>query len=454
MKILIIGDGKVGYNVAKLLSAEDNDVTVVDNNAAALNKAVETLDVLCVKGSGSSYATLREAGAETCDMLIAVTSSDELNMVCSHIGHKLGAKHIIARIRNPEYQETGKLLREDLGIDMIINPELYCANEISRLLRYPFARTIESFLRGRIEMVGLTIEEDSILKNRTVEVIVREMQTAVLFCAISRDEEVYVPHGDFVLREGDLVFVAGDPQSLTNFSKFLGYNQQKIRNVMIVGGSRIAYYLASSLDRTMGRNESCKLIELNPDRSQELSDLLPRTMVIHGDGTDQELLYSENIEGMDAFVALMDLDEKNIVCALYADQMGVQKIVCKITRDNYARVFDNLGLGSGVNPKELAANQIMRYIRSLDNRPESKAERLYKIADGNIEATEYTATRANRVVDHKIRELRIRRNALIAAIIHNDKLIIPRGDDMIHPGDHVIIIAKDEVFTDLNEIVE
>lgn len=454
MRVLIIGDGKVGYTLAEQLCKEDHDVTVVDNNTDALNKALETLDVLCVKGSASSYQTLVEAGAKDADIVIAVTSSDELNMICALFAHHLGSRHIIARIRNPEYSITNEILAQTLGIDLVINPELACAQEISRLLRFPSATSIEVFARGRVELVKFDLTTQSPLIGKSVMQIAQDIKLPFLFCAIERNAEVLIPEGMLVLAPEDRVYVIGEPQTMTQLSKQFGYAHLKIKNVMIAGGSRIAYYLARLLLRTLGHNDNIKIIENNLERCKQLIEMLPGTLVIHGDGTDQELLDSENLDDMDAFVTLMDLDEKNIICALHAIQMGVKKVVCKISRSNYAHLFSSLKVGSAVNPKELAANQIVRYVRASANRRGSFVERLYKIANGQAEVVEFSAAPSSRLLGTKLKDLYLNKKGIvIACILRKNKVIIPRGEDMILPDDGVIVIYKDKVFTDLDEIL-
>lgn len=454
MQILIVGDGKVGYTLAEQLSKEDHDVTVVDNNTDALNKALETLDVMCIKGSASSIQTLKDAGVEDADIVIAVTSRDEVNMICALFAHNLGAKHIIARIRNPEYSASNEMLAQTLGINMVVNPELACAQEISRLLRFPSASSIEAFARGRVELVGFSLGEQSPIVGKSVAQVGQESTLPFLFGAVERGDDVVIPDGTFVFRENDFVYVIGEPPTLMAFARFLGYVHVKIKKAMIVGGSRIAFYLANSLQRSLGRFGTVKLIENDEERSDELSKMLPDTMVIHGDGTDQELLESENLQEMDAFVSLMDLDEKNIIGSLYAIQMGVKKVVCKVSRSNYSHVFNTLKVGSAVNPKELAANQIVRYVRACANSKGSFVEQLYKILDGKAEAVEFAAAKSSHIIGVKLKDLHLNtRGVIIAAIIRKNKVIIPRGEQMILEGDGVIVICKDKVFTDLNEIL-
>lgn len=448
MKILIVGDGKVGYALAEQLSTENHDVTVVDNSAKALTKALQSLDVLCVRGSASSKQTLLEAGVDKADLVIAVTSSDEINMVCALLAHKLGNARIIARIRNPEYTDSEDFIKDALGIDLCINPELAAAGEIARLLRFPSAHSIEIFARGRVEMVEFPLTAQSPVVGKELSELLPKLPIPVLISLVQRGEETFTPHGGTVLRAGDHIYVIGTPPQNTQFARYLGFIQKKIKNVMIVGGSRIAVYLAQGLLRYGMRPH---IIERDEARSRELCELLPKALIVCGDGTDYELLEQESLREMDAFIALTDRDEENIIAGLHAKEC-VDKVVVKITRDYFARLAEGL---STINPKRLTAERIVRYVRAVVNSEGSFVEQLYRVAGGRAEALQFTAGREAQVVGIPLRDLALRPGILIGALIHDGVVVIPHGEDRIEQGDTVIILTTgDRVFLDINDILQ
>ena len=331
-----MGDGKVGFTLAEHLSREEHDVTVIDTNDDALRRASESLDVLCVKGNGASIMALRESGVDTADIIIAATSLDEVNMVCCLTAKRLGAKYTIARVRNVEYAVELSVLKKELGIDMVINPENATAVEISRLLRFPSAANIETFYRGRVELIGFRVQEDDFICGHSLaELNHRVKELPILFCAAERGDEVIIPDGRYAPQAGDKLYLIGQPIGMSQFFKLLGRYTPKVKDVFIVGGGRIAHYLTAILE---GMNMHVKLVERNMDRCRHISEVLPRTMVICGDGTDQELLESESVSASDAFIALTDRDEDNLIISLYAMQMGIGKVIAKSNRQNYAGI--------------------------------------------------------------------------------------------------------------------
>lgn len=450
MRIIIVGDGKVGYTLAQSLSMEDHDVVIVDKNARALERANEALDVLTVKGSGASLSTLQEAGIDKADLLIAVTTSDELNMVCTLLGRKLGAQQTIARIRDPEYYEEMSLLQQQIGLNMVINPELTAAQEIARSLRYPQVNNIEVFAGGSVEMIELDVLPSDPIVGRCLSDIAKQV-SRVLFSAILREGQVIIPHGDTVVQAGDTVHVVGQPSSIGGFFRFLGRNTAKVRSVMIIGASRIAYYLAQML---VASHMSVKIIELDPENAAIMDDALPEVMVIQGDGTEQHLLQAEGLETMDAFVALTDRDEENLMAALYAREQNLLKVVAKINRDSYSDIIRRMGVSSVVSPKQLTANHILRYVRALENSQGSSIETLYRIIDGKAEALEFRAGSHSKLVGHPLRQLSLKQNALVAAIVRKDETIIPNGDTIIRPDDRVIVVAHGLAADDLDDLLE
>jgi len=450
MKIIIIGDGKVGYSLAENLSKENNDVTIVDKNPEALKKASETLDVMCIRGNGVSTKVMLEAGVKEADLLIAATTSDEMNMVCCLTAKKLGAKHTIARIRDQEYASELSTIKMELGLDMVINPEQTAASEIARLLSFPAAIYVEPFAKGRVELVEIKIAQDMPLVGMRLSEISSRISSSVLIGAVLRDNEITIPNGDFRIEENDALYIVGRPSNVFNFSKRIGIYTPKIKNVMIIGGGRIAYYLAKYLEET---DIKAKIIEIDYDRCLELSELLPNTLIINGDGSDEVLLNSENLSEMDAFVSLTGRDEENLMSALLAKQSGVYKVIAKINRINYSSAFHKLGIDSVVSPKVITANHITRYVRGLKNALENPVEALFKIIGGKAEASEFHATQSTKFINIPLKDLKLQKGVLVAAIVRGNEIIIPHGKDVIKAGDSVILISKDRQFSDLNDII-
>ena len=348
MRIVIVGNGKVGFSLAEQLVSEKYDVTIVDMRDDALRRASDALDIMSVKGNGVSAATLQEAGAQNADLLVAATNSDEVNMVCCLTAKRLGSKYTIARIRNPEYNAGLHDLKKNMGIDMVINPENATAVEISRLLRFPSAANIETFCRGRVELMGFRLQQDDFMVDQPLHALSSQVKKlSLLFCAVDREGEVIIPNGSFVPRAGDKLYLIGRPTSLDQFFHLLGRYSPKVKSVFIVGGGKISLYLAALLDKMHIR---IKVVELNENRCRLVSETLPHATVICGDGTDQELLESERMTAADAFVALTDRDEDNLIISLYAMQKGLHKVITKSNRQNYAGIARAVGLDSVISP--------------------------------------------------------------------------------------------------------
>lgn len=449
MKIIIIGGGKVGYTIAQQLSTEHHDITLIDNNVTALNHADETLDVLCIRGNGASVKIMEAAGIKDADLLVAATDGDELNMICCVIGKKLGAKHTIARIRNTDYSNEYNMLKEELELDMIINPEMDVASEIARLLQFPSAVNVETFANNMLQMVEFRVLETDPIKNIKLIDLTKKLPSKVLFCTVKHNNEVIIPKGNFAFSVNDIVCVIGQRSAVYKFFKYLGRNSQRAKNVTIVGGSRISIYLTWLL-KEIGIN--VKIIELKKDRCDFLSEILSEALIIHGDGTDQEVLDNENIRSTSAFVALTDRDEENLISSIYAHQCGVNKVILKINRLNYIPIAKQLGLDSIISPKYTTANSILRYVRALNNSKGNSIEKLYKIADVEAEVAEFTANNSTRFLGTNFKDLILKDNVLIGAIVRNKKIIIPYGNDYIKEGDKVIVITKTGFLSDFNDI--
>ncbi|NLO85314.1 MAG: Trk system potassium transporter TrkA [Clostridiales bacterium] len=452
MRILVVGDGKVGHTIAEHLAREEHDVVIVDTSEEALQRSEETLDVMCVRGNGANATTLLEAGADKADILIAATASDETNMLCCLISKKLGAKYAIARVRDPEFNESLSMLKKELDIDMAINPERATAIEISRLLRFPFASNIESFAKGRVEMVEFRAHENDVIIGKPLKDLGHKLHgiPQVLYVAVERDGDVVIPNGDFVIEDGDRVHVAADVVTITSYFRYLGKHSLRVKNVLILGGGRISYYLAKMIVPT-GTHVS--IIEINERKAASLSEQLPDVNVIYGDGTDQELLEQEGLSGMDAFVALCDRDEENLMTGLFAASEGVPKVIVKNNRVAYAQLISSMGLESIVSPKAITCANILRYVRAHVNGVGTKVEKIYRLMDGKAEALEFIARAQDPYIGIALKDLTMRKNTLVAVIVRAGKVIIPFGNDHIEGGDSVVIMARESGIGDLNEVI-
>ena len=453
MKIIIVGDGKVGFTLAEHLSQEEHNVTVIDTNDDALRHASESLDVMCVKGNGASISALKESGVESADVLIAATSLDEVNMVCCLTAKQLGAKFTIARVRNVEYAMELSRMKRELGIDLAINPENATAVEISRLLRFPSAANIETFCRGRVELIGFRVREGDFLADQPLSAQTSKIrELPMLLCAAEREDgEVIIPDGTFIPRVGDRLYLVGQPAGLTAFFRLLGRHIPKLHSAFIIGGGRIAHYLTSILLK-MGMQ--VKIVERNPERCRHLSDVLPQALIIQGDGTDQELLEEENASASDAFIALTDRDEDNIIISLYAMQQKVPKVVAKCNRQNYTGIVRHLGLESVISPKFFTANQILQIVRGRQNTKGSVMNTLYKIGDSGAEAAEFVVNQTTRHLGIPLKDLHLKKGILVAVIIHQGRTIIPEGSSTLELGDTVILVASGRAILDINDIFD
>jgi trk system potassium uptake protein TrkA len=451
MKIIIIGDGKVGYSLAENLSKENHDVTIIDKNSEALKKAEENLDVMCIRGNGVSTKILMMAGVQDTDLLIAVTESDEMNMVCCLTAKKLGVGHTIARIRDPEYASELSLLKRELGLDMVINPEQAAGSEIARLIKFPPATNVEIFAKGRVEMVEINVTNDMAISNMQLKNIANRFSSSVLIGAVQRGDDIIIPDGEFTVREGDTIYIFGQSAKVFDFCRRIGIHVQKIKNVMIMGGGRIAYYLAKYLDEM---NIHVKIIEIDHERCRELTELLPHALIICGDGSDETLLKSENFSEMGAFVAVTGRDEDNIIAALLAKQFGIGKVIAKINRMNHSDIIKSMGIDNVVSPKLITTNYILRFVRGLQNAMGNHVNALYRIVEDKAEAIELTAGNSSKYIDIPLKNLNVKKGILIAAIVRKNEIIIPNGNDVIKPGDNVILITKDYKITDLENIID
>ena len=450
MKIVVVGDGKVGSTIANQLSLEGHDVIVIDNNAAVLANSGNTMDIFCIEGNGATASVLKEAGIQNTDVLIAATSADEVNMLCCLLGKKLGAKHTIARVRNPEYFQQMNLIKEELGLSMAVNPELAAATEISRLLRFPSAIKIEPFAKGRVEMVELKIPERSSLDGMPLWAIYKEFQVKILICAVQREDEVIIPNGDFVLKAGDKINITASHLEIANFFRAIGVFRTGVKSVMIIGGGRIAYYLAKEMNAI---HVKVKIIEKDLKRCEYLCELLPESVIIHGDGTEKELLHEEGLEKTDAFVTLTGMDEENIIVALYAKEKKISKVIAKVNKISFYEIMDSLNIDSFISPKTIAAQNIVRYVRAMKNSmKDNNVVTLHTMINDQVEAVEFKVKEDSAVVGIPLKNIKRKDGILVATIIRGAQIIIPGGNDTIEKGDNVIVVTTKMHLTDLNEI--
>lgn len=449
MYIIIVGQGKLGTTLTKQLSAEGHDIAVIDKDDSVVNSTVDIYDVMGICGNGADCSVLKEAGAAKAKLIISVTASDELNILCCLIAQKMGTEHTIARVRNPVYAKQTHFLRTEMGINMIVNPEYETANEISRIIRFPSAANLDSFARGKIEIARVRIHSDNPLCDVPVFEIRKKVRAKVLICAVQRNDDVYIPSGDFILRRDDIISITGTRAELSTFMKQTGVYKQKIKNVMIIGGGRIAYYLSTLLEDT-GRN--IKLIEQSEERCLEMSDLLDDVAVIHGDGTDQDILDEQGIDAQDALVALTGIDEENIIVSMYAESKGVNKVITKVNRHS-SSLLNEIGLETIVSPQIVAGNLVTRFVRALHNSADNaQMQTLYKLVGGRVEAVEFIVPENVGYTDIPFKDLELLPNLLIGCIIRSGKIIFPGGDDVMKSGDSVIVVTAGRIIEDLHDI--
>ena len=450
MKIVIIGDGKVGYKLAKQLSSEKYDIILIDNNEEKLRKSIERMDVFCVVGEGGSVEVQQRADVPHADLVIACTSTDECNMLSCLIARRLGARHTIARVRNPIYYKQIDFLKKDLHLSMVVNPELIVAGDITRLLLFPDASKVETFVKGRVELVEFPIHCGK-LEGLSLSELYARFQVQVLVCAVESGETVLIPDGDYILKAGDKLHIAASHQNMEQFFKKIALRKEKIKNAMICGGGRVAYYLASQLCN-LGMN--VKIIERNRERCEELCELLPQATIINGDATEHDLLIEEGIEKTDAFIALTGMDEENIIMSLFASKQSVSKVIVKINEDRRAMMIDELGLDSIVSAKTATADAILGYVRARRNSQcSANVETMYQLLDGRVEALEFIIKSENAYKGVPLKDLNLKVNNIIACIARGRKIIIPNGDDSIQVGDSVVIITMTKQIRDLDDIL-
>lgn len=450
MNIIIAGSGKVGITLARQLSAEKHDITLIDSNQQVLHSGIERFDVMAVHGNCASMETLLQAGVKDADLLIAATNADEVNLLCCTTAHGINPKlHTIARIRNPEYTEQIYSMRDVFALSMAINPEKQAAVEIERLLKYPGFLRRDTFAKGRAEIVELRIDASSKLCNVSLADLHSVIKCKVLVCAVLRNGTAVAPSGSFVLREGDRIFVTAPTENLTSLLKNLGIITRKARRVILCGGGRVSYYLASLLEKD---NISVQLIENNYDRCLELASLLPDTCIVHGDATVQSLLENEGLDTCDALITLTGMDELNMIISLYGTSRGIPQVITKLGHAENSSIIDSLSLGSIICPKELCCNSIIRYVRAMQNQT-GAALSIHTIADGQAEAVEFLVDSTTKNCGTALKNLKLKPNVLIASISHGARSEVPSGDSVFREGDSLVVVTSGRgVLQQLNDI--
>lgn len=450
MNIIIAGVGKIGRTLAKQLASEGHNLTLIDEKNHVLESTVEAFDAMGVNGNCASMEVLKSAGIEDTDLVIAVTNADEVNLLCCLTAHGLNPKvHTIARIRDPEYAEQVMTMREVFPLSMTVNPEKRAAQEIERLLKFPGFLRRESFAKGRAEIVELRVDKTSPLKNVSLMDLRNVVKCKVLVCAVLRGGEAVAPRGDFILQEGDRIFVTAATSELAVLLKNLGIITHRVRRVLLCGGGKVSYYLASLLEKG---NMDVRLLERSYERCVELAEALPDTSVIHGDCSNLDVLENHGFDQCDALVVLTGLDETNMIVALYGENRGVRQIVTKVSREKNNRIANEMALGSVINPRELCSNHIVRYVRAMENQV-GAAVSIHTIADGQAEAVEFEVDDATKYCGVPLKEIKLKKNVLMAAITHGTKTQIPAGDSVFKKGDTVVVVTSGRgVLRNINDI--
>lgn len=452
LKIIIVGCGKVGSTLVEQLAGEGNDITIIDTNASKVTEIANLYDVMGLAGNGASFSTLEEAGIADTDLLIAVTESDELNLLCCTIAKQENNCAAIARVRKPEYSKELPYIREKLDLAMIINPQYESAKEASRILYMPTALDVNSFAHGMAEMIKFKIPDDHLLDNKRVMELSSYDIRNILICAVERDGEVFIPSGQFMLRSGDVISFVATRKNARIFLEKVGFNTTRVKNCMIVGGGMSSFYLAKEL---INMGIEVKIIELDKARCEELSTLLPTAIIINGDATNQELLKEEGIEFVESFVPLTGIDEENVMLTLFAKQVSGAKVITKIDHINYKGVISKLDLGSTIYPRYITTEAIIKYVRGRKNSMDAgNIETLYHLFDNRVEAIEFRVRELSAATDVPLKDLKIKKDLVVAFINRRGKILVPSGLDSIQLGDTVMIVTKHTGFHDLTDILE
>ena len=451
MRIIIVGCGKVGFTLADQLSKDNHELVMIDINPNRVEEIKNVLDVMCLTGNGASFTKLLEAGVAEAGLLIAVTGSDEQNLLCCLIARRAGCSQAIARVRNPVYQDEIEYLQKELGLAMIINPEYEAAHEIARIFQFPSAIKIETFTDGKVELLHFRISGNSPLKGEKLSNLKARFNSNVLVSAVTRGDNLVIPNGNFTFEENDRVSIIGKRHDAMEFFRKIGLMRNRISNAMIAGGGKIPFYLTQSL---LKAGIDVTIIEMDRQRCEELADQLPQATIIHGDATDQRILEEEGLADAQGFAALTGLDEENILVSLYARKASKAKIITKVNRITFASVIQGLDLDVVINPRMITADRIIRYARSLKNSENSNVENLYRLEDGKAEALEFLIKEKSEITDTPLQDLDIRSNTLICSIARNGEIIIPSGRSEIRVGDSVVVVLAGYKVSDIREILK
>ena len=450
LNIIIVGCGKVGRALVEQLSKEGHYITIIDKNSEKIQNLTNLYDIMGIVGNGASYSVQMEAGIEEADLIISVTDSDELNLLCCTVAKQVGDCSAIARVRTPDYSKEVSYLRDKLGLAMIINPELEAAKEAARILYLPTALEINSFAHGQAELIKIKVPEGNTIDGMTIAHLGRKIAPNILICAVERDGEVTIPAGDFTIQRGDIISFAASRKVAKQFLEDIGFKTNQVSNTMIIGGGKSTYYLAKLL---MNMGIEVKIIESNRQKCEELSILLPKAIIINGDGTDEELLKEEGIETAESFVPLTGIDEENVMLTLYARKVSKAKVITKINRMTFKTVLNDLDLGSVIYPRYITSEAIVAYVRAKRASRGSDIETLYHIFDSKAEAIEFRIREESSVTDVCLANLSLKKNLLIAFINRNGKIIIPSGNDCIRVGDTVTIVTTHSGLKDIRDIL-
>lgn len=451
MRIVIIGLGTIGKTILKSLLGEGHTITIIDEDKDKIESLIEKYDVSGVVGNGACLDIQKEAGVKGADLAIVLTNSDELNVFACLVAKKINVKNTIARVRNPDYRKQIMDMKDELGISMIVNPEKDTATEIFNLINLPSIAQVEHFANGRVLLVEIVAEAGCALIGETLISLGKKLTTKVLICAVQRGQTVTIPTGKFMIEEGDRIHLTADAKSLRDFLAEINLIRSPLKNIMIVGGNKIGYYLADELSN---KKYKIKLIESNQKNAEELAEILPRVTVVHGNGAQHDLLLEEGIEAMDAFVALTDIDEENMVVSMFANKMKVQKTITQIKSDDLSGMLDELGIHNNVSPKNIVSDRIISYIRAIANTRGSNVLTLYRLVNNRVEALEFLAKNSGSIYNKPLKELKIKTNCLIACLIRQNEVIIPNGNACIRQGDNVIVVTTHKNFDDLSDIFE
>lgn len=450
MQIIIVGCGNVGITLTEHLSGEGHDITVIDMNAKKVQRVASRYDVKGIVGNGASYLTLIEAGIEKADLMIAVTGIDEQNLLSCLFARKAGGCHTIARVRNPEYIKEINYIREELGLSMIINPEYAAATEIARLLRFPSAIEIDTFAKGKIELLKFKMPADCKLCGLQLKKIHTVVKCEVLVCAVERGSDVVIPNGNFEPEAGDVVSIVASPANAARFFKQIGIETNQVKDAILVGGGAVSYYLANQL---CDMGIEVLIVEKDFKRCEQLSELLPKARIINGDEVDRDLLLEIGVQDTEAFAALTGIDEENIMLSLFAKRHSNAKLVTKVNRISFDEIIDNMDLDSVIYPKYITSEYIVQYVRAMQNSIGSNVETMYKLIGDRVEALEFSIKEDSAVVGIPLQDLDLKSNLLICSINHRGKVIIPRGQDMMQVGDTVVVVTTSVGLKDVKDIL-